>query len=307
MRARWIHDNPLPDETFLGQTVVASWLPWRHWSISTFQEDSASPLAKLTQSITEGKSYDQVVPEPNGFVTTITQCDRNGWNFSNSLSDKPPLFVREYKNRDEAQAGHKQAVEFLGKGQLHLLRSSKGCTDEAARSTGGAQKCPSCGLINPSKAERCDCGYDFRSKMVKESYSKEPIDPSLQSIGGWLLLFWYTMTVATPILLLVGIFTSSGGSLLVGFGLAFSAFCIYAGITLRQSRPKALNLVKVYLVVGFVLGCAAILSYSTGLHRADGPSEVQTIPGMHEVIYAVIWWSYFKKSKRVRAVFGRNS
>ena len=31
-------------------------------------------------------------------------------------------------------------------------------------------KCPNCGLINPATTERCDCGYDFPSGQMKESY-----------------------------------------------------------------------------------------------------------------------------------------
>ncbi len=31
-------------------------------------------------------------------------------------------------------------------------------------------KCPHCGLINPETALRCDCGYDFATKQIKESY-----------------------------------------------------------------------------------------------------------------------------------------
>jgi hypothetical protein len=31
-------------------------------------------------------------------------------------------------------------------------------------------KCPHCGLTNPEGALRCDCGYDFHSEVIKESY-----------------------------------------------------------------------------------------------------------------------------------------
>jgi len=34
-------------------------------------------------------------------------------------------------------------------------------------------KCPNCRLINPDTALRCDCGYDFQSKRIEESYFKE--------------------------------------------------------------------------------------------------------------------------------------
>lgn len=34
----------------------------------------------------------------------------------------------------------------------------------------GPKECPVCGMINPHSAQRCDCGYDFTDKIMKESY-----------------------------------------------------------------------------------------------------------------------------------------
>jgi uncharacterized membrane protein YqaE (UPF0057 family) len=31
-------------------------------------------------------------------------------------------------------------------------------------------KCPNCSLLNPENAERCDCGYDFPTQTIKDSY-----------------------------------------------------------------------------------------------------------------------------------------
>ena len=36
-----------------------------------------------------------------------------------------------------------------------------------------AKECPKCKLINTDSALRCDCGYDFGSSVVKESYLDE--------------------------------------------------------------------------------------------------------------------------------------
>jgi len=40
-------------------------------------------------------------------------------------------------------------------------------------------KCPNCGLFNPESAERCDCGYDFKSNTMKTSY----IDDQKHAVG----------------------------------------------------------------------------------------------------------------------------
>ena len=36
-------------------------------------------------------------------------------------------------------------------------------------------KCPRCGLFNPDTAQRCDCGYDFATRTVKNAYFKQEL------------------------------------------------------------------------------------------------------------------------------------
>jgi len=36
-------------------------------------------------------------------------------------------------------------------------------------------KCPRCGLFNPETAQRCDCGYDFDTRTVKNAYFKQDL------------------------------------------------------------------------------------------------------------------------------------
>lgn len=33
--------------------------------------------------------------------------------------------------------------------------------------------CPKCKLVNPETAERCDCGYDFKTRTMEHSYLTE--------------------------------------------------------------------------------------------------------------------------------------
>jgi len=33
--------------------------------------------------------------------------------------------------------------------------------------------CPRCKLVNPANAKRCDCGYDFQTHTIRQSYLTE--------------------------------------------------------------------------------------------------------------------------------------
>jgi hypothetical protein len=44
------------------------------------------------------------------------------------------------------------------------------------------QDCPTCGMVNPPEAQRCDCGYDFVARQMKRSYlgakDRPSVDPA---------------------------------------------------------------------------------------------------------------------------------
>ena len=49
------------------------------------------------------------------------------------------------------------------------------------------KKCPSCKIINPYEAERCDCGYSFETGLINEKYTElnlknKPIIPTIFTI-----------------------------------------------------------------------------------------------------------------------------
>src|SRR5215470_6098387 len=64
--------------------------------------------------------------------------------------------------------------------------------------------CPSCRLINPPTAKRCDCGYDFETKTVEASYYNQPLPRELRSVvasrslllRAWLLIVGYSTALA---------------------------------------------------------------------------------------------------------------
>ncbi len=47
-------------------------------------------------------------------------------------------------------------------------------------------ECPRCRLINPETAERCDCGYEFASGLVKESYLVSEAQARHPDLAQWL-------------------------------------------------------------------------------------------------------------------------
>jgi hypothetical protein len=72
--------------------------------------------------------------------------------------------------------------------------------------------CPRCGLVNPSTAERCDCGYDFETKTVKTPYSVESLGGATPRLGlpytlylyALAMLFWFRALAFLGIALVVG-------------------------------------------------------------------------------------------------------
>jgi hypothetical protein len=79
-------------------------------------------------------------------------------------------------------------------------------------------KCPKCGLLNHKTASRCDCGYDFATKKVKETYLPvQAINKAKQQRQGR-ILFYSTLFLVLGGLLCIGIGQGSGLPGLVTLG-----------------------------------------------------------------------------------------
>jgi hypothetical protein len=114
MKARWVSDNPSPDESTIGQTIVASWFPGRFHLVTTIILDGKSPLARLTHSINTGQPFKEIEAAPERFVTQIFRCDQHG--FVRDVFH--PVYEREHATREEAKAGHKIVLELFSSGKL---------------------------------------------------------------------------------------------------------------------------------------------------------------------------------------------
>jgi len=49
-----------------------------------------------------------------------------------------------------------------------------------SRKQSTSQDCPICGLINPAEAQRCDCGYDFASRHIKNVNAVQDLESNEQ-------------------------------------------------------------------------------------------------------------------------------
>jgi hypothetical protein len=82
--------------------------------------------------------------------------------------------------------------------------------------------CPKCRLTNPPTAQRCDCGYDFESRTMQESYANPRAVPSEEVrrlgqrdilIGGIVFAIGVAVTAVT-----YGLAGGGGGQFVVAYG-----------------------------------------------------------------------------------------
>jgi hypothetical protein len=159
----------------------------------------------------------------------------------------------------------------------------------------------------PAAAESEKAADPETSRIRKER-------PDLVGIGGWLLLFCIVSTIVIPLGALStapsGVRISPVGLILV---LCFVALSLFAGISVWCQSSKALFYTKVFLIAVFCWGVMCLLGAAiieVRMEMASTPTAAIESEGLaggfRPFFWSLLWFAYFKRSKRVRATFGRN-
>jgi hypothetical protein len=128
--------------------------------------------------------------------------------------------------------------------------------------------------------------------------------PNLVGVGGWLLWFCIVTAVISPTIVLVSTLSHPSGYSLIDVCLA--AFSVFTGVSLWKAKPQALRLTKILLIIQFCLGALLFIGELISSTEDSSTSNTASDPsGLRMLVFALIWFLYFKKSKRVRIVYGR--
>lgn len=130
----------------------------------------------------------------------------------------------------------------------------------------------------------------------------------LRGVGGWLLLFCIVTTITAPLAHIAD--AAKTNDTVVGLiDVSFTILAFYTGLSVWRVRRQAFRWVRAYLIT---VVCLGIVTYILSLGQASDTvaeliaTRLNSSQTIGSVIAAVMWWQYFKKSKRVNATFGRN-
>ncbi|MBK7107423.1 MAG: DUF2569 family protein [Ignavibacteriae bacterium] len=164
--------------------------------------------------------------------------------------------------------------------------------------------CSDCGNpVKESDTKCSNCGAELNDEEVEK----------LSGFEGWLLvpLLWLIVGPIVSIISLVTFIRQIPLALEFGFGIEFGLeifiqiilliLMLYAGFYFFQKRKNAPRIVifwlKVSILLSFILLVVELLTGANGLAIENGKQFSK------DIISAIIWIPYFRKSKRVKATF----
>jgi hypothetical protein len=125
--------------------------------------------------------------------------------------------------------------------------------------------CPQCGLINPNTAQRCDCGFDFQCKEMRDPYLKAQPNcragkfDRLRFGLGCLICYFYALArypKEGPI----------SAEILGGMTVAFTIACVVAYLWKGRLVPRNWKEVSlVFVGISVLLFCSALILVKSNL------------------------------------------
>jgi len=140
-----------------------------------------------------------------------------------------------------------------------------------------------------------------------------------RGVKGWLLFFCIGLTILSPLSTVAGLargfsVASRVADRLPAFMTAMAiesvlavltmALGIFAGVSLWTVKPNAVRVAKLYLIVVPVYAVLDVaLSLAILRSKAIDTLIESTISVLGSIFYSVLWLSYLKESKRVKATY----
>ena len=198
--------------------------------------------------------------------------------------------------------------------------------------------CGKCGALNPNSRAFCkSCGHSLwptreaKSSVISPAVrepeasvpeqSRDNVQPPLASlradssdetefygVRGWLMLYCINLTLLNPLYILVELVPRKD-FLTFAINVGLATLFIYTGTGLWRQRANCLEWLETCFVIQLIAACILIASSTLskhGLWEPDLSLNPQLEAGIRSLASTIIWWGYFKKSKRVRATYGRN-
>jgi hypothetical protein len=191
---------------------------------------------------------------------------------------------------------------LIGRDRLTALYSpgeTMHCTTCGALQNPTDINCPACGKLRESAPPMVTSSKLVNAPLV----SSNPIErPDLEGIGGWLLVFvvgvgFLALAQLTATFRAPDLFTR----ILEGNLAGLSAVTV---ILVAKVKRAAFMWLRIYFVGRLLFAVLVYIGSSIG--SADTQPPARNLVLIRSLLYASVWFMYFKTSKRVRATFGRN-
>ncbi len=190
------------------------------------------------------------------------------------------------------------------------------CVNCGAAITPGTHFCVSCGKPVPGAPAQsapqsvgggAAAGPAYSLGPTATAMPAAPLSPELEKlrgVGGWLLVFCIVVTIIHPLINLAeAVATPQPG--VIFLDLLLSAAAVTTGVSVWSKQSWAFTMVKAYFITMIVVAVLIFIGAAT-----ETNSQVQIdsfVTGIRVLVWVGIWWSYFRRSKRVLATFGRNA